>query len=698
MADILVTSPFQPFTLPTQFKAVFNGYIYCGTVDAVDPSVSQVQVYLVNESGDRVPVAQPLRTNAGGFLVYNGQPAKFVTDSNHSLLVRDSLGNQLWYAPDVSIVDPDTAYQIIGTQAREALRRSYAEAGYNLVDGSFEVGGTLTYASDVLLHGTSGKAYSGPAGIVAAGTDPLSGGFVDRSGELLRLQLAATDGAEKVTHLARTVGDNLDDIPHATNYATVAAAISASPDKGTLLIPAGEYGEAISTNKCDLVGVGYASILNNNTNPIKVLRSTPDWERRRIQNMRLQGNDSADSYGVLYDPTDVYAGRWNVSYLGIANYDMGVYKPQGNIGNVYENINYRNCNYGHKAKSGSLGTMHSGADTWRDCYFQGIRKWCVDIFNSTDGGGGVSIQDSIMEQCAGGGIRIEFGNIVPYTPITIRNVWFELIATAATVNRDGVNEVPRQIKAVNAPMVIAEDCYLTNIELVNSTLLAKRCRIDNASNNIFSLNSDATSCFMVDDLIAKGGVGSVPTIRSVATQKGVSGVGNLSLRGMPVRNKVPSTGVKNGTALAFNPYTGIVGTTTWTFTGTTNVNATCVADGTLDAQCSEITVPTGNTNQSQENASVTSGKWYVWGVDAKLLSGSPAVRLASTHTLGDVYLSQNTWISTFGIAKAGSSGVARLYIQGGATPATIRFANYFIVQFDSEVHALEFCNARIAVK
>ena len=113
MSDILVTSPYHPFTLPNQFKAVFNGFIYCGTVDAVDPSVSQVQVYLVNESGDKVPVAQPLRTNAGGFLVYNGQPAKFVTDSNHSLLVRDSLGNQLWYGPDMANFDPSSFIQVL---------------------------------------------------------------------------------------------------------------------------------------------------------------------------------------------------------------------------------------------------------------------------------------------------------------------------------------------------------------------------------------------------------------------------------------------------------------------------------------------------------------------------------------------------------------------------------------------------------
>lgn len=72
-----------------------------------------------------------------------------------------------------------------GAQAREALRRSYAEAGYNLVDGSFEAGGTLVSANDVLLQERTGKAFSGPAGTVVAGTNPASGGFTDRSAALL---------------------------------------------------------------------------------------------------------------------------------------------------------------------------------------------------------------------------------------------------------------------------------------------------------------------------------------------------------------------------------------------------------------------------------------------------------------------------------------------------------------------------------
>lgn len=141
MADILVTSPYRPFTLPNQFKAVFNGFIYCGTVDAVDPSNSQIQIYKVNEDGSKVPVAQPLRTNAGGYLVYNGQPAKFVTDSNHSLLVRDSLGAQVWYAPDVSILDPEAMYQTIinmFSQSGGASNVGYNRGTENCVDMTAE--------------------------------------------------------------------------------------------------------------------------------------------------------------------------------------------------------------------------------------------------------------------------------------------------------------------------------------------------------------------------------------------------------------------------------------------------------------------------------------------------------------------------------------------------------------------------------
>lgn len=65
-------------------------------------------------------------------------------------------------------------------QAMEMYRRSYAEAGYNVV-GTFQEGFTYVNANDVGIDLATGKGYTGPAGPIDAGTNPASGGFVDRS-------------------------------------------------------------------------------------------------------------------------------------------------------------------------------------------------------------------------------------------------------------------------------------------------------------------------------------------------------------------------------------------------------------------------------------------------------------------------------------------------------------------------------------
>ena len=70
---------------------------------------------------------------------------------------------------------------------REALRRSYAEAGYNLVDGSFEAGGTLVNTNDVLLQEHAGEAYLWKGAYpktVPANSTPATSGGVSASGWL----------------------------------------------------------------------------------------------------------------------------------------------------------------------------------------------------------------------------------------------------------------------------------------------------------------------------------------------------------------------------------------------------------------------------------------------------------------------------------------------------------------------------------
>lgn len=97
---------------------------------------------------------------------------------------------------------------------RESLRRSYAEAGYTLVVGSFEQGGTVATGTDVLLYEAEGKAYSWdgvlpkvvPAGETPSSTGGIAVGAWSNVGSvILRQQLAAPGGAGLITDTLKPV-------------------------------------------------------------------------------------------------------------------------------------------------------------------------------------------------------------------------------------------------------------------------------------------------------------------------------------------------------------------------------------------------------------------------------------------------------------------------------------------------------------
>lgn len=127
-ANVVVSMPSQLFTMARSFKAVANGKIYVGKIDTdpVNPD-NQIQVYVENEDGSHVPVAQPIVINAAGYPVYNGQIAKFVTVQGHSMAVYDACGAQQFYFPNVLKYDPDQ------------LRQELASSGDDLGDALIAV-------------------------------------------------------------------------------------------------------------------------------------------------------------------------------------------------------------------------------------------------------------------------------------------------------------------------------------------------------------------------------------------------------------------------------------------------------------------------------------------------------------------------------------------------------------------------------
>lgn len=161
----------------------------------------------------RKPVASAVRKyfTEGGAGVHPTVPGGdwFNAITNEVLNVLDAAGI------DPSKTDDDQLLLAIqriskAMSAREALRRTYAEAGFNLVPGSFELGGTVTTATDVLLYEADGHAYNwdgvfpGGGKVVPQGSTPASTGgvgpslWLDQAGATLRSDLAIPGGSGRV--------------------------------------------------------------------------------------------------------------------------------------------------------------------------------------------------------------------------------------------------------------------------------------------------------------------------------------------------------------------------------------------------------------------------------------------------------------------------------------------------------------------
>ena len=159
-ANVVIGMPSQLFTMPRSFKAVANGKIYIGQIDTdpVNPA-NQIPVYLENEDGSHVQVAQPIVINVGGYPVYNGQIAKFVTVQGHSMAVYDAYGTQQFYYPNVLKYDPDQ------------LRQELSSYGNGLGDALVAVKYPSTSSSDRTQH-EKNTDYLSVSDFVIHGEDP----------------------------------------------------------------------------------------------------------------------------------------------------------------------------------------------------------------------------------------------------------------------------------------------------------------------------------------------------------------------------------------------------------------------------------------------------------------------------------------------------------------------------------------------
>ncbi|MFD0717333.1 hypothetical protein [Paenibacillus sp. GCM10027626] len=478
----------------------------------------------------------------------------------------------------------------------------------------------------------------------------------------------------------------------ANNYATIQSAVDTSPVGNEIVINTGSYTQSVDVNRSNLKGKGYGTVLNvpSSSYGVKALQTIPNWDRTKISDMTIKGITRDSNIGVLFDPNDAVAGRKALSFMSFSNLDVAISKPKGHIGNTYANIDVYECNYGIKALSVAVPIeMHSGNDTWTDFQMDNIDVYAFD-YTDTTGGGAIHIKDGIIEYCKGGGIRLEYSaSLPPFIPPRISNVWLEQVATASSIVRDGITEVPRAIKLVNTAMCIIDNCKLDNIELVNSTAIATNCRVD--SSNIVL---DATSNLIVENAFINGSVPNNVTVTSIAKQAYPSARGgNLMLRGNDIVGVERTP--QNASAAVGVTYIGNVGKQ-WVFDGTALVYAQSVIDDS-GAQCAQL--PLDPTRINVLPSVVTpANHWVVWGISAKPVGDfSGEFKFNYDYNLGDIILEKDNWVHSFGIAKAPT---VDMRIGARFTPTmagAIRLRNYFIVSFAKEADAIAFVNSRIAI-
>ena len=112
-----------------------------------------------------------------------------------------------------------SSFSLSGASAYITAKRLAAEAGYTLVSGSFEEGGTVNTATEALWYQGGGKYYSWsgafPKVVSASATPATTGGigagaWVDRTNETLRDELGYIDGLHDIS-VSVVVGDGVTD-------------------------------------------------------------------------------------------------------------------------------------------------------------------------------------------------------------------------------------------------------------------------------------------------------------------------------------------------------------------------------------------------------------------------------------------------------------------------------------------------------
>lgn len=418
---------------------------------------------------------------------------------------------------------------------------------------------------------------------------------------------------------------------------------------------------------------------------------TNGWRPREVSDLYIDGDGRA-SHGVVFsdDASPELSGRWTLRNMFIADCDVAIDKPFGNIGNIIVGVATKRNNIAYRAVDQASPVMQAGADTIIGGEWAASSLAAFLIDSDLVGTGGTKLIGCVIEGNAGFGVFVKNwrSSVVPFT---LDGVWFEGNATAASVTIDGVAYTPRDIRFDNMAYGVINGSQLRQVEFNNACVLLDNCFLDDqtvitqSGNNSLRFTNANTDGFKAPVVIeslstARRDGGNFANAHQAPARKGSV----RKLHGSGVARMSRSMG----------------GSAAWTIPGTSTLTSTQVLDGDLNEWASEFTHPTGHTGLLG-SATITDGKWYVYTADWKQVSGTLAtLRFQNATTLavslenarGEV----GQWATVGGVARAGTSGVVALRMTNtSGSDQVFRVRNVQVVEFDTEGAALAFYNAHL---
>ena len=534
-------------------------------------------------------------------------------------------------------------------------------------------------------------------------------------------------GLTKATYamIHGAVANVLDYGADSTGVADSTGAIQDAIDTGLpVYIPKGTYLCNVSVDhRLVMFGDGStASILKPYDDAIAIVTYTYKeyaWPyHSEFRNLGFNGTDKV-GVGVTFgqtNPSDYASGDQDarlVHFIGCYFWylEKGVQFPFGNIGAEFYSCGFAANYYGVYTMNNKFGgVMHAGNKYFYAGEFSG--NDCAFYLNDSGAGaGGVTFENTIFE--ANKIAHYVYVQPYQYTPIVLRNVWFEQnggTPYAGNTNIDvwsGTTVTPTAFanRAIildgNGAMYNIYDGFTTDVyvKATNSTVNITNGRIDTAvgvgggaltvvdSSIINVVNPITDFGYAADNVITTGAYRTY--------QQGPVGDGlNRYYIGIPRSSKVTSYGPSLVTT---QPFTSAI-----TMTGSFSLLGSVISEGRIYNTCNEFTraaFGSGEELQLSTNSFTTAAGYYVFTFDVMVTAGNPIFRVWNSSTVQFMASftapTSNRWYTVVGIGYFDGAYTQYLGVTGDNQTDTWRLSAFQVHKFPTEAAAQAFLQSAV---